>query len=77
MWRHVNSCYRAVACLYQEGGLTGITFCHQTGGPKTGWDYTQDFMVCEVFYYMAELVQGEKENSDWFPEWSEFCYTDR
>ena len=26
---------------------------------------------------MAELVQGEKERSDWFPERSEFCYTDR
>ena len=21
-----------------------------------------------VFHYMAELVQGEKEHSDWFPE---------
>ena len=29
------------------------------------------------FYCMAELVQGEKEHSDWFPERSEFCYTDR
>ena len=29
--------------------------------------------------YMAELVHGEKEHSDWFPEAcerSEFCYTD-
>ena len=26
---------------------------------------------------MAELVQGEKEHSDWFPERSKFCYTDR
>ena len=24
---------------------------------------------------MAELVHGEKEHSDWFPEGSEFCYT--
>ena len=28
-------------------------------------------------YYMAELVHGEKEHSDWFPEWSKFCYMDR
>ena len=27
-------------------------------------------------YYMAELVQGGKEHSDWFPERSKFCYTD-
>ena len=35
------------------------------------------FWVNTAFYYMAELVQGEKEHSDWFPERSEFCYTDR
>ena len=29
------------------------------------------------FYYMAELVHGETEHSDWFPERSEFCYTNR
>ena len=28
-------------------------------------------------YYMAELVHGEKEHSDWFPDSSEFCYSDR
>ena len=27
-------------------------------------------------YYMAELVQGEKEQSDWFPGRFEFCYMD-
>ena len=27
-------------------------------------------------YYVAELVHGEKEHSDWFPERSIFCYTD-
>ena len=35
--------------IYQEKGTTGITFCHQTGGPTTGrlisrraynWDFT-------------------------------------
>ena len=25
---------------------------------------------------MADLVHGEKEHSDWFPEWSIFCYVD-
>ena len=30
-----------------------------------------------VFYYMAELVHGEKEHSDWFPERCVFCYTDQ
>ena len=28
-----------------------------------------------MFYCMAELVHGEKEHSDWFPERSIFCYT--
>ena len=26
-------------------------------------------------YYMAEMVHGEKEYSDWFPERSVFCYS--
>ena len=30
-----------------------------------------------LFHYMAELVHGEKEHSDWFPKRSVFCYTDR
>ena len=39
---HVNNfCEGAVACLYQKGGTTGITFCHQTGGPVTGWTYNR------------------------------------
>ena len=39
-WLHVNNCCKgAVACLYQEGGITGMMFCHQTSGPKTGWAY--------------------------------------
>ena len=25
--------------IYKEGGITGIMFCHQTGGPITGWAY--------------------------------------
>lgn len=30
-----------LACLYQEGDITGI-FCHQTGGPKTRWAYNRE-----------------------------------
>ena len=26
-----------VACLYQEGAITGIMLCHQTSGPTSGW----------------------------------------
>ena len=33
-------------------------------------------LILLPIYYMAELVQGEKEHSDWFPEQSEFCYMD-
>ena len=37
VWFHVNNCCKgAVACLYQEGGITRIMFCYQTGGPITG-----------------------------------------
>ena len=43
VWLHVNNCSKgAVACLYQEGGTTGITFCHQTDGPITGWAYKRE-----------------------------------
>ena len=31
----------------------------------------------KIIYYVAELVRAEKELSDWFPEWSEFSYTER
>ena len=30
-----------------------------------------------AFYHIAELVQGEKEHFDWFPERSQFCFSDR
>jgi len=30
-----------------------------------------------IIYYMAELVSAKKKLSDWFPEQSEFSYTDR
>ena len=34
--------------------------------------------ICSIAdYYMAELVHGEKEHSDWFLVGSVFCYTDR
>ena len=36
-WLHVNNrCIGDVACLYQEGGTTGIMFCHQPGGLISG-----------------------------------------
>ena len=36
MWLHVTNCRKgAVAYLYRELGITGIMFCHQTGGPIT------------------------------------------
>ena len=31
-----------LACLYQEGDITGIIFCHETGGPKTRWAYNRE-----------------------------------
>ena len=42
-----NCCKGAVACLpvYREGGIIGITFCHQTSGPAPGRAYNQDFTV--------------------------------
>ena len=40
VWLRVNNCCKeAEACLYQEGGITGKMFCHQTSGPVTGWVY--------------------------------------
>ena len=35
----------AVACLYQEGGMTAIMFHHQTGQLMCMRAYNQDFMV--------------------------------
>ena len=34
-------------------------------------------MILLLIYYMAKLVRAEKELSYWFPERSEFSYTDR
>ena len=50
MWLHVTIAARysslvAVPCLFQEWGITGIMFCHQPGGPVTGWAYKRDFKV--------------------------------
>ena len=39
----LNSCCKgAVACLYHEEDITGIMFCHQTGGPIAGWTYKRN-----------------------------------
>ena len=35
-----------------------------------------DICIISSIYYMAELVHGVKGHSHWFPERSEFCYTD-
>ena len=61
MWLHVNNCCKgAVACLYHEGGITGIMFYHQTGGPIiiTGWAckweaYNWDIKVVQSHGYCA------------------------
>ena len=43
MWLHVNNCCKgAVPYLDNEGGTTGLTFCHQTGGPTTEWAYKRE-----------------------------------
>ena len=42
MWLHVNNCCKEiVACLYLEGGTTGIMFCHQTDGAIIAWAYNR------------------------------------
>ena len=46
MWIHVNNCRKgAVACLYQEGGITGIMFYHQLGELISWRAYNRDFTV--------------------------------
>ena len=52
MWLHVNNCCKgAMACLCKEGGITGIMFCRQTGGPievgelVSGRAYNRDFTI--------------------------------
>ena len=43
VWLHVNNCCKeAVVHSYQEEAITGIMFCHQTGGHITGWAYNRD-----------------------------------
>ena len=47
VWLHVNNCCKgARACLYQEGDITGIMFCHQNVGLISGRAYNWDFKVC-------------------------------
>ena len=48
-----------------------------TSAPVKSGGYLPFRTINIHYYYVAELVQGEKEHSDWFPERSEFCYTDR
>ena len=43
VWLHENNfCKGHVTCLYREGGIIGIMFCHQTGGPITVWAYKRE-----------------------------------
>ena len=44
----------AVACLYQEEGITGM-FCHQTGGPITGWAYKREGLFSRGLEYVKIL----------------------
>ena len=40
VWLHIHNCCKgAVACLYQEGGMTGIMFYHLKLVGLTGWAY--------------------------------------
>ena len=32
--------------LIPTGGITGIMFCHQTGGPITGWNISWKAYTC-------------------------------
>ena len=34
-------------------------------------------IIIIIIIIMTELIRDEKEDSDWFPERSEFCNTDR
>ena len=50
VWFYVNNHRKgAVACLYQERGVTGILFCHQSGGPITGWAYSREGLYREFY----------------------------
>ena len=39
--------------------------------------FLRDQSLNKLFYYKAELVRAEKELSEWFPERSEFSYTEK
>ena len=46
VWLHSNNCRKGtVACLNQEGRITGIMFCRQTDVLITGWAYNRDFTL--------------------------------
>ena len=39
------------------------------------WGALRGLRVNNLIYYIGKLVGDEKENSDWFFEWSEFYNT--
>ena len=57
-WLHVSNCCKGNCLIYQEGGIIGILFCHQTGGPIIGWvnvirrAYNWDFN----WYFLCSLI---------------------
>ena len=63
MWLRANNCCKgAVACLYEEAGIAGIMFCHQTGGPISAYnrDFTnQDnsFMHALLYTFFAPHIR--------------------
>ena len=54
MWRHVkNYAKGAVACLHQEGGITGIMFGHQTAVVKELLLRDQNFGVFFLAFFFG------------------------
>ena len=62
VWVHGNNCCKgAVTILYQEGFTTGITFCHQTGGPITGWAYSAEGLITGILQWADGKFKWEKK----------------
>ena len=58
MWLVNNSCQGVVACLFQEGDVTGKMFCPQTGGPITGWAYEQEGNITRILPHFFQVGLG-------------------
>jgi len=63
--------------------LINLNFCFKVNTAEkisdsfASLDKLRKCLAKNVIYDMAELVRAEKQLSDWFPERSEFSYTDR